>query len=130
MRIKGLVAAANRVRDQLKVGVPEQDKVQFQSYIQNTLHTVETLCQQASCSPADLPRPSRKAYEFLKQLDLNQLPIRESEVSTHQTIRVANVKKSHHSIQTLLWESVQSGTKASYTLDFLQAKLLQLCLQA
>jgi hypothetical protein len=101
MRIKGLVKVSHQVREQLKLGIPASEVTQFQQFVRDTLKTVEHLCADARLTPDQLPTPSRQAYRFLKQLNLNQLPI--AEQSNHspiqKTIRVGNIRSQQQSIQ-------------------------------
>ncbi len=48
---------------------------EFRQQVRATLKATEQLCASARMMPAQLPTPSRKAYAFLKQLDLMHLPI-------------------------------------------------------
>lgn len=75
MRIRGLVKASNNVKHQLKVGLHINEIPQFKEYIIGTIQAVENICIQAGIQPNQLPLPSRKAYKFLKEVDLKQLPI-------------------------------------------------------
>ncbi len=102
LRIKGLVASANRVRDQIKVGIPEQERPQLQHYISHTLSTVDKLCADAQQSIDQLPSPSQKAYRYLKTLDLSQVPTTEQTSSTHQTIRIPKIQTHLQNLQTAL----------------------------
>ena len=78
MRIRGLVKASNRVRDQLKVGIPSQEVSAFQQYVAGTIQATEQICAQAKIRPSQLPVPSRNAYQFLKGVNLKGLPIVET----------------------------------------------------
>jgi hypothetical protein len=102
VRISGLVTASNRVRDSLKVGIPAQQVEQFRQSVLTAIQTTEQLCAQARMTPAQLPTPSRKAYAFLKQLDLDRLPIADASLpaTAHQTLALRNVKGQHQDIQS------------------------------
>jgi hypothetical protein len=102
VRISGLVTASNRVRDRLKVGIPVQQIEQFRQSVLTALQTTEQLCTQARMTPAQLPTPSRKAYAFLKQLDLDRLPIADASLpaTAHQTLALHNVRGQHQAIQS------------------------------
>ncbi|QUY44143.1 M48 family peptidase [Acaryochloris marina] len=75
MRIRGLVKASNRVRDQLKSGIPSHEVSTFQQYVVKTIQTTDQICAQAHIKPSQLPVPSRNAYKFLKGVNLKRLPI-------------------------------------------------------
>ncbi len=102
IRITGLVAAANRVCEQLKVGIPATEVARFQTYVQETLLTVNKICADAQQHPEQLPTPSRKAYAYLKQLDLSQLPIIQGDSAPPQLLRVANIRAQQKAIQTVI----------------------------
>lgn len=74
MRISGLVRFYNQVRERLKGGIPEEDLVEFREGVQQVLFRVEELCESHPAGPEGLPGPSRKAYRFLRELDLDNLP--------------------------------------------------------
>ena len=78
LRIKGLVRLKNRVRDVLAGGIPADEADAFRRHVRKSTRTVEAICARYDVSPVDLPAPSRKAYSFLKGLDLDRLPIRRS----------------------------------------------------
>ncbi len=144
MRIKGLVTASNQVREQLKVGISAQRVEEFRQYVLTALHTTEQLCAAARMTPTQLPTPSRKAYVFLKQLDLDRLPIADASVSStaHQTITLRNVRAQQQQIQGEIlklvgWaasgkQSPLNPAKAQPLLDTLQrnvAEIEQICLK-
>lgn len=76
LRIKGLVRLMNRLREEAQVGVPPEQLPQLREAVAQSLNTVETACQRHGITPADLPTPSRRAYEYLKGLDLDAFPLR------------------------------------------------------
>jgi hypothetical protein len=102
VRIKGLVAASNQVREQLKVGIAAEGVEAFRQQVRATLRATEQLCASARMMPAQLPTPSRKAYAFLKQLDLKHLPIADSSLptATTQFIALRNVRAQQEQIQS------------------------------
>jgi hypothetical protein len=102
VRISGLVTASNRVREQLKVGIPAQNIEKFRQSVLAALQATEQICAQARITPAQLPTPSRKAYAFLKQINLKHLPIADASLpaSTHQTLALRNVRGQHQYIQS------------------------------
>jgi hypothetical protein len=110
VRISGLVTASNRVREQLKVGIPAQNIEKFRQSVLATLQATEQICAQARITPAQLPTPSRKAYAFLKQIDLKHLPIADASLpaSTHQTLALRNVRGQHEFIQSEISKFVQN----------------------
>ncbi len=50
LRIKGLVASANRTRNQIKLGLSSHDLQQVQNDVEQTLKTVDRICSEAAQS--------------------------------------------------------------------------------
>lgn len=76
-RIKGLVRAFNQVRSQLQAGIPSDQAEAFRRRVTTTVDQVEAICRQHGTTPDQLPGPSRSSYRFLKDLDLDRLPLAE-----------------------------------------------------
>jgi hypothetical protein len=138
VRIKGLVAASNQVREQLKVGIAAERVEAFRQQVRATLKATEQLCASARMMPAQLPTPSRKAYAFLKQLDLKHLPIADSSLSTDatQAIALRNVRAQQEQIQSEIaavagytvgtWRSPFSAGKIEPLYGLLQQKVTEI----
>ena len=75
VRIKGLVAFANRVRHTLAGPVSTQDVARLQASVARSLQTVEQILAESHARPEDLPSQSRKAYCFLKKIDFDKVPV-------------------------------------------------------
>jgi hypothetical protein len=131
VRISGLVTASNRVRDRLKAGIPAQQVEQFRQSVLTALQTTEQLCAQARMTPAQLPTPSRKAYAFLKQLDLDRLPIADASlpVTAHQTLALHNVRGQHQDIQSEISKFIGKTGKGNLPLNSANIKPLRDLLQ-
>jgi hypothetical protein len=123
VRIKGLVTASNRVREQLKVGISAQHVEEFQQYVLTALQATEQLCAAARMTPTQLPIPSRKAYAFLKQLDLDRLPMADASApsTNHQTITLRNVRAQQQQIQGEM-SKLAGGTAGAKRSPFNPAK--------
>ena len=113
MRIRGLVRASHQVRDQLKTGVPAHQVTQFQQFVQDTLQSVERLCAEAHTCPQQLPTPSRKAYAYLKQVDLSALPIIDATLppQPQQRVRVQNLRPQQQAIQLKIAQIAQTSQR-------------------
>lgn len=74
LRIKGLVRLMNHVRDQLRAGIPPEQAEDFRAMVRDNIQTVDRICRENRTTPADLPAPSRRAYAYLRSLDLKHLP--------------------------------------------------------
>jgi len=75
VRIKGLVRTFQVVRTQLQQGIPEDRVAEFRRSVRDAIDTVEAICAKQGASPSELPPQSRQAYDFLKNLDLDNLPL-------------------------------------------------------
>ncbi len=94
IRIQGIVKAAQIARSQLQTGVPPSRLGSFQEFIQRTLADIDQICANANVRPSQLPTPSRKAYEFLVEIDLSNLPVasQNSPRVAVEPIRVKNIR--------------------------------------
>lgn len=92
LRIRGLVSLMNDVRDQLRNGIPEEDAAAFRETVRNAVRTVENICRAHGTTPMALPRPSKRAYTYLKSLDLSALPKPQTKpILPRGSIRVAGI---------------------------------------
>lgn len=115
VKISGLVTAANRVREQLTIGIPNTEVDQFRRHVQQTLQTVEKICAASDQCPSQLPTPSRKAYIYLKQINLNQLPTLDQAVSVQSTVRISQIRSHTKHIQTKLSQAAQQADSLANT---------------
>lgn len=81
----------NYARDQISAGVSADQREEFRALVKDGIRQVERICRQHRCTPRDLPAPSRRAYRYLKGLDLNDLPEREAEQPPTPHVRVSGV---------------------------------------
>ena len=92
VRISGLVKAAREAREQLGGGIPPAQVERFRDWVRRILDQTEAICQENRISPKDLPSPSYRAYRFLKDLDLDDLPSREgSAPKAARTIHISGI---------------------------------------
>lgn len=92
VRIRGLVRLMNRVRDQLRSGIPADEVDDFRSTVRDATRAVERICRQHRTSPEHLPAPSRRAYEYLRNLDLTTLPApRDRATKPRTTVRISGI---------------------------------------
>ncbi len=108
MRIKGLVQLFNHVRSQLQAGLKPDDVEPFRKQVKAIVRDVEEICRKHGVAPDQLPAPSRLAYVFLKELDLDNLTaIREGEpAGATPTFRVKNVVKNGDHFAERLWQQL------------------------
>ncbi len=74
IRISGLVKVHNEIRNRLQRGLPVAEHHRFRDQVRTIVLAVETICRNEGTTPNDLPGPSRRAYEALKNLDLRVIP--------------------------------------------------------
>lgn len=91
LRIQGLVRLMNYAREQISAGVPADQQEDFRALVEDGVRQVERICRQHRCTPRDLPAPSRRAYRYLKSLDLDNLPAREADQSPAPRVRVSGI---------------------------------------
>jgi hypothetical protein len=110
MRITGLISFFNHVRAQLQAGLTPDEVESFKLQVKKIVHDVETICRQSGAGPEGLPAPSRRAYVFLRDLDLDNLPLRNSgEPAAPKTApRIKNVVKTGEHFADRLWNCLDS----------------------
>ncbi len=92
VRISGLVRIARRAREELAVGIPPDQVEPFRDWIRESVERTEAICREHRIKPSDLPTPSYRAYRFLKELDLDDLPEREGPTpQAARTIRISGI---------------------------------------
>ena len=75
IRINGLIRLFNHVRSQLQTGLAPDEVEPFKQQVRKIVSDVEAICRQHGATPDHLPAPSRRAYLFLRSLDLDRLPM-------------------------------------------------------
>ncbi|HQE94147.1 MAG TPA: hypothetical protein PLH19_15745 [Anaerolineae bacterium] len=92
VRIKGLVSLMNDVRERLSAGIPPEQADDFRAEVTDGIRSVDEICRRHHATSNDLPAPSRRAYAYLKGIDLKHLPPpTASAPAAAKTIRVTNV---------------------------------------
>jgi len=91
LRIQGLVRFMNYAREQISAGVPAEQQDDFRALVADGVQQVERICRQHRCTPRDLPAPSRRAYRYLKGLDLDNIPERAADQSPAPHVRVSGI---------------------------------------
>lgn len=91
LRIQGLVKAMRWARERLKVGIPPAEADAFRARVRKTVAQVDAICEEHSVAPSDLPTPSYRAYRFLKELDLTDLPVDEDAPERLKRVRISGL---------------------------------------
>ncbi len=90
----------NRAREGLATGVTEAELPAFRRMVIDSVGFVEQSCRESGISPQDLPAPSRRAYEFLKRIDLERIPAREGPAAEgSKNVRISNIISSCRGFQ-------------------------------
>src|SRR6266511_1300909 len=74
MRVDGLVRFFNHVRSQLQAGLTPDEVEPFKQQVKKIVGDVEAICRRHGAEIERLPAPSRRAYVFLRDLDLYNPP--------------------------------------------------------
>ncbi len=139
IRISGLVRAMRRVQEHLGAGILPEQAEAFRREVRQLTAQVETICREQHIRPEDLPTPSYRAYRFLKDLDLNALPLRQSAVSAPATgprpappvVRITNVVSAQAQMNALFaeWTAVAANRDVTLTAAHPVCKPFSLLLQ-
>jgi hypothetical protein len=110
MRITGLISFFNHVRSQLLAGLAPDEVEPFKQQVKKILRDVETLCGRHGAGPDELPAPSRRAYVFLRDLDLDNLPLRQSgePAALKSGLKIKNVVKTGEYFADYFWSRLDS----------------------
>jgi hypothetical protein len=73
LRIAGLVGFAKRVRQELSMPVGPQRLAELRREVRDSVVAIEQIIKDKGVREENLPLPSRKAYQFLKGLDLDSI---------------------------------------------------------
>jgi len=105
MKIQGLVRAFNQVKGRLQEGIAPEEADNFRGSVRKLVGDVEEICRRNGRTPEDLPAPSRLAWRFLKDLDLDNLPFRQPGAgeSARSDFRIRNVVKTGNYFVQKLW---------------------------
>jgi hypothetical protein len=102
VRIAGLVRTMTEVRSALSDGIPLSEAENFRGRVRATLRMVERTCVEQGVTPRCLPAPSRRAYQYLRRLNLQELPLRPDGEAPPRRVRVANLQRLRLDIQDRL----------------------------
>jgi hypothetical protein len=110
MRVDGLVRFFNHVRSQLQAGLTSDEVEPFKQQVKEIVRDVEAICRLHGAEIERLPTPSRRAYVFLRDLDLDNLPMREAgePAAAKTSFRVKNVVKTGEYFADRLWDQLNS----------------------
>jgi len=75
IKITGIVRAANTIRDALTRPLTGAERDALALQLDDSITSIETILNRHGAGPRHLPPPSRRAYEFLKRIDLSNIPL-------------------------------------------------------
>lgn len=110
MKITGLIKFFNHVRAQLQSGLTPEEVEPFRQQVRRIVSDVEAICRQHGAGIDHLPAPSRRAYVFLRDLDLDNLPMRQAGAPgvAKSGFRIKNVVKMGEYFADRLWHRLDS----------------------
>jgi hypothetical protein len=125
MRIKGLVRAFNQIRSQLQAGIIPEQAEPFREHVRTIVREVEEICRQHGTKPSRLPAPSRMAYVFLKELDLDNLPLNLNGESSgaSSNFRVKNVVRIGEYFAERLWQRLALLLSSPHEIDLINREI-------
>jgi hypothetical protein len=110
MRIGGIVGLANQIRQKLQIGIEPEEIDRLQTIITKSVQQIEKLCAEQQTQPIQLPTPSRKAYNFLKSINLDgSVTATGNSVISAPTLKLKNVLKQQSDISQQLFQIASSG---------------------
>ncbi|MEI2583219.1 M48 family peptidase [Scytonema sp. PRP1] len=127
VQIRGIVKAAQVARNRLQAGIAPSDVADFKKFITNSIETIEQLCAHGRMTPSQLPTRSRQAYYFLKAIDLDNLPLAETQPTQDkvQTIRLKNIKTQQGAILHKIANLASTPTPNTAQIEELVKTLIQ-----
>jgi hypothetical protein len=128
LRISGVVKAMNQARDRLGRGLLPSEAEDFRRWVRGMISEVERISRLYGTKPEKLPAPTFRAYQFLKSIDLKDLPITEhpsnepaSGFSGRGKVRVSNLIAISSAIQRELSGLAANLDTANKRADTLRA---------
>lgn len=127
VQIRGIVKAAQVAQNRLQAGIAPGDVAAFKKFMTNSIETIEQLCAEGRMTPSQLPTRSRQAYYFLKAIDLDNLPLAETQPSQDkvETIRLKNIKTQQGAILQKIANLASSPTPNTAQIQELAETLIQ-----
>ena len=125
IRINGLVAASDRIRSVLQAGIAPTDVEPFKQRVQELIQQVADICRQSGGTPDDLPTPSWNAYQSLKEINLNDLPIHNiaRPAPAPGTLGIQNVVRIGDQVAAKMWRDVSINHGRSALIAGLRTEL-------
>ncbi len=125
LRIQGLVKAMRWARERLKAGIPPAEAEAFRVHVRKTVAQVDAICRNHGVAPSDLPTPSYRAYRFLKNLDLDHLPIAEDAPEKLTRVRISGLVAIGNDLHAAFAAAAQPEKGAPVTFSVDEAQVQQ-----
>jgi hypothetical protein len=105
-----LISFFNHIRSQLQAGLTPDELEPFKRQVKKIVRDVEAICRRNGAGPDELPAPSRRAYVFLRELDLENLPLRQSgePAALKSGLKIKNVVKTGEYFAEYFWSRLDS----------------------
>ncbi len=115
LRISGLVGLAKRVRQELAGPVSSARLAQIRWDVQDAIQAIEQLLRDKAVRAQDLPAPSRKAFQFLRSLNLNTVVTDESASASRfpvESVSFHGLQRHFDGLLNQLARAAQPGARA------------------
>jgi len=124
IRINGLLRVTKEIREDLRRGVPPDERDEFMEKLRLVLFRVEEILDAYGVTEADLPRPSRNAVRFLRGIEPGDVPEpRPGEKAPSRAVLVSGIVSVGNRIADRLWEErAELETRGSFR-DSLQREI-------
>ena len=112
--IRGLVKTANRVRRDLSRPLPADHREKLRRFVTESLQQVDAILSSHGAKLECLPAPTRRAYQFLANLDLDSVTLQPAatlDAHTPGTVSLVGLKSFWDRILNELAQSVPAGGK-------------------
>lgn len=108
--VSGVVSESNLVRKCLQHGLHQDELEEFRARVKDMVELIEGACRQNGVTPRALPLPSRNAYKFLKELDLDHLPLRGASdpVVSLERLSLKNVLRTATKFHNRFWKDLEA----------------------
>src|SRR4051794_27629393 len=107
VRITGLVAASTRIRARLRAGLGPDDVTPLKREVDAIVLRVDALCTSRGIAPGDLPGPSRMAYRFLRELEVER-HVSPGSGGPASPVRIGNAVRVGRVLAGRLWHHLPS----------------------
>ncbi len=113
IRIGGIVKLSNQIHQKLQTGIAPEEIDRLQQIVTKSVQQIEKLCVQHQIQPHQLPAPSRTAYHFLKNVNLDSSVAATGSKTIFPSLKLKNVLKQQADLQHQLFQIASHNTAIS-----------------